>query len=215
MTPKLIAGILLLCFVTARADEASTISGEKGVIYGVQLHASSKDVIAKFGEPTALFKQNGTQILGYGRRHLFIFKRNELVETHITDSSHFYMLNDWIDSTHPLDNLTYSIEPGVHEEMLWDDAVKVLDKAGVQYRETGKHGLNEKALFYRVGNLHVTTIFTKYTSGEIAVTDIEIRVVRPQKRNAEQDGADQPATASESKSEDNSNPKPESEVRPQ
>ena len=39
--------------------------------------------------------------------------------------------------------------------------------------------------------------------------------LRPQARKAEQDGADQPATAPESKSEGNEKPKPESEVRPQ
>ena len=36
-----------------------------------------------------------------------------------------------------------------------------------------------------------------------------------EKRKSEQDGADQPATAPESKSEGNEKPKPESKVRPQ
>jgi hypothetical protein len=38
-------------------------------------------------------------------------------------------------------------------------------------------------------------------------------ILKPLK--AQQDGADQPATDPESKSEDNEKPKPESEVRPQ
>ena len=40
-------------------------------------------------------------------------------------------------------------------------------------------------------------------------------MIDPQTEEAEQDGADQPATAPESKPEGNQNPIPESEVRPQ
>ena len=45
--------------------------------------------------------------------------------------------------------------------------------------------------------------------------DGAVVLVDPLTYGAEQGGADQPATAPESKSDDNSNPQPESEVRPQ
>lgn len=55
---------------------------------------------------------------------------------------------------------------------------------------------------------------TRFGSSLAIWKDGAVVLVTPQTNGAEQGGADQPATAPKSKSEDDSTPKPESEARP-
>jgi hypothetical protein len=77
-------------------------------------------------------------------------------------------------------------------------------------------GLGEEVCAKRIRHLEVVKLPEKpEDNGYIELPELSAYLAWIDKRNSEQDGADQPATAPESKPVGDQNPKPESEVRPQ
>ena len=178
---KTLVSFIILTIVTISKSQSqetvSEISGSRGTFYGLTISAEPKDLEKVFGPPTLTAAQEGVQIYGYGQRHLFIFRNKRLETVLITDSSHVYEIKEWIRPIHSLDAITYRVEPGITEEMLWADAIKILNEKGIKYRTTGRSGLNEPAIIFRSKHFLVSVFFTEYTSGALAVTDLRIDIV--------------------------------------
>ena len=93
------------------------------------------------------------------------------------------------------------------------------------YFSTGGISYDRRAEYLREGHKYGAVKITDWWSGTgpgrwrtvfvRGTEDFAYERFSPDKQNAEQDGADQPATAVESKSEGKKKPKPESKARPQ
>ena len=158
--------------------KSSSIDLSSGRLYGHDFPRSLSNCVDLFGEPTLRAKVGETTILGYGNRHLFVYIGDRFHELRIDDSTHFGGIEEWIGNTHPLDNVSYQIRPGLEDEMHLKDIAPKLKAAGVDLKEEKEETKRSSKYWYRDGDFRVDLKFWLYRDGPAALSEVSIRAVK-------------------------------------
>jgi hypothetical protein len=102
-----------------------------GSIYGLQLGASEKQVVAAFGPPNGVIAISDTRkAFLYGKSHLFVFRGGRLRELRVGDHMVDWQLARQMDGNPFFDRSDWVLKPGLRNGMNFDEVRSVLGRPG-------------------------------------------------------------------------------------